>query len=166
MTEKALSRQDLNFTKYSFDIHGSDERQFSSPGFRINCASICKDKYYEYPEYHTSADNLDFVRPENILISLKSYIDAIEELEQIDIYIRTEECGEVMLSKHDLYPKLGGAVLPDSSTLSNTDLLLWILFYTDGVLSVDCIAGKLHVEPSAIASVYIQLEIKGLVRKL
>ena len=45
---------------------GSDERQYSSYPLRINMASIFKDKYYEYKEYHTSNDNLIFTKPENI----------------------------------------------------------------------------------------------------
>ena len=47
--------------KYPFVPDGSDERQYSSPGFRLVTPSIHKSKYYEYPQYHTSADDLNFI---------------------------------------------------------------------------------------------------------
>ena len=62
-----------NFIKYPFVPDGSDERQYSSPAFRINTPSYHKSKYYEFKEYHTSADNLDFISSENLLESLKLY---------------------------------------------------------------------------------------------
>ena len=46
---------------YPFEPIGSDERQFSSPAFKIPTVSIFKSKYYEYDEYHTSLDNLDLL---------------------------------------------------------------------------------------------------------
>ena len=61
MVEEVFKKNNINFIKYPFDIHGSDERQYSSQGFRINCVSITKDKYYEYHFYHPSIDNLEFV---------------------------------------------------------------------------------------------------------
>ena len=59
--EEVFNEEKINFTTYPFDIHGSDERQYSSIGFRINTASLTKDKYYEYPYYHTSLDDLSFI---------------------------------------------------------------------------------------------------------
>ena len=55
------------------DPHGSDERQYSTLGFRINTPVITKDKFYEYDYYHTSLDDLDFVKPEQIAESLFLY---------------------------------------------------------------------------------------------
>ena len=66
-----LNESQIKAKKYKFDIHGSDERQFSSQYFNINSASIHKDKYFEYKQYHTSADNLDFVKSENLFKMLK-----------------------------------------------------------------------------------------------
>ena len=70
----------LKNKKYPFDINGSDERQYSSQFFGINICSVFKDKYYEYKEYHTSKDNLKFVKPENIFETLKIYHKLIEKL--------------------------------------------------------------------------------------
>ncbi len=163
---KVLSKHDPDFITYDFDIHGSDERQYSSPGFRINCISICKDKYYEYPQYHTSDDDLSFVTSQNMLKSYYAYIDLFAEIEHKTIYKRTQPHGEIMLSKHDLYPKVGGSLLPTNTEMSQLDLIMWVLFYTDGRLSVDCIAAKLSTKSSLIQKTYDILLSKSLVVEL
>ena len=155
--EKILSHHDSDFISYNFDIHGSDERQYSSPGFRINCASIFKDKYYEYHEYHTSDDDLSYVSSQNILKSYYAYVDLLHEIDRKVIYKRTQPNGEIMLSKHNLYPKIGGSMLPPNLEINELDLILWVLFYTDGKLSVDCIADNLKVPPSDIQRIYDKL---------
>ena len=69
------------YLTYPFTPDGSDERQYSSPGFRIVTPSIHKSKYYEYNEYHTSADDLSFVKSESLIETLevhKNWINLIE----------------------------------------------------------------------------------------
>ena len=78
----AISKVDKNFIEYPFTPDGSDERQYSSPGFRIPTISICKSKYYEYQEYHTSADNLEFIKAEYLLLTLECYIKWFELIEK------------------------------------------------------------------------------------
>ena len=79
-----------SFIKYPFDIHGSDERQYSSQAFRINVATISKDKYYEYPEYHTSLDNLSIVSGSQISQSLDLYIKLIDKIESRRVYRKSD----------------------------------------------------------------------------
>ena len=165
-TKKILSLHDPNFITYNFDIHGSDERQYSSPGFRINCVSVFKDKYYEYPQYHTSDDDLSFVTSQNMLKSFHAYIDLFSEVDSKIIYKRTQSNCELMLSKHDLYPKVGGSILPIKSAKNQLDLILWVLFYTDGRLSVDCIASKLSTSSPLIQEIYDILLRKSIVTQL
>ena len=72
-----------DYLTYPFVPDGSDERQFSSPGFRIVTPSIHKSKYYEYEEYHTSADNLNFISSEDLMYSFrihKEWINLMKEL--------------------------------------------------------------------------------------
>ena len=152
--------------KYQFDIFGSDERQFSSQGFKINMASITKDKYYEYPYYHSSLDNLDFVKPESIIESLSLHKDVLEKINTEVIYqTRHREC-EVMLSKHDLYPKTGAAQIPTQNHLSDLDLTLWILWLCDGQLGLYGIAKKLGVPLERITKIIGTLESRQLIERI
>ena len=130
----------IKYLRYKFDINGSDERQYSSPGFRINIATISKDKYYEYPYYHTSLDDLNYVKGRNIFKSFLIYRSLINKIENLTFYKNNVLYGEPMLSKRNLYPKLGGHILPKN--IKNTNLLLWILFYSDGLTSTYEISKK------------------------
>ena len=75
------SKVGKEYLTYPFVPDGSDERQYSTPGFRIVTPSIHKSKYYEFDEYHTSADDLNFVKSEALLEALdvhKTWINLIE----------------------------------------------------------------------------------------
>lgn len=151
----------LDYIEYPFDINGSDERQFSSPAFRIPMGTICKDKYYEYTFYHTSLDNLEFISADALIQSLKLYILAIEKLEMNRTYRSLSPYGEPMLGKRGLYPKLGGSIKQQAANLhlahedrpydvseervlygSELDAIRWVLFYSDGQTSLLDIAEK------------------------
>jgi aminopeptidase-like protein len=165
LIEQVFREVDEPFVTYPFDIHGSDERQYSSETFRINCATICKDRYYEYPQYHTSLDNLDFVTAEAIAKSLEMYCRLIAKLEARRVYRNCLPSGEVMLSRHDLYPSQGGALRPEVCGRSPLDLTLWVLFLCDGSKSLDDIALDLSVPPSALEPVVDRLMAKGVLRE-
>jgi len=153
-----------DYVTYPFDIHGSDERQYSSQGFRINVASITRDRYYEYPYYHTSLDDLSFINASNLARSLKLHMNVLERLNEWDngpIYRSLQPCCEVMLSKYDLYPKTGGAILP-SSRITELDLRLWLLFLCDGEQPLYKIAQRLGVPLAHIEREAQVLERKGL----
>ena len=125
--------------RYPFVPDGSDERQFSSPGFRIPVATITKDKYYEYDYYHTSLDGLDFVKAENIVVSYELYLAAIDILEGNRTVRSTQPHGEARLDRHGLYPRTGGSLNQrvdngeNKKAIENqVDLITWILFLADG----------------------------------
>ncbi|CUU69493.1 DUF4910 domain-containing protein [Campylobacter hyointestinalis] len=144
MVEDVFKENNINFITYPFDIHGSDERQYSSQGFRINCVSITKDKYYEYKEYHTSLDNLDFVKAKNLNTALNLYLQLINKMDKNLVYKNLYPNCEVMLSKYNLYPKTGGAQLPGMN-VSALDIILYSLFYMDGNTSLYEISKKLGI---------------------
>jgi aminopeptidase-like protein len=153
-----------DYITYPFDIHGSDERQYSSQGFRINVASIAKDRYYEYPYYHTSLDDLSFINVSNVARSLKLHMNVLERLSEWDdgpIYRRRDPHCEVMLSKYNLYPKTGGAILPNSR-ITELDLRLWLLFLCDGKQPLYMIAQRLGVPLAHLEREAQVLEQKGL----
>ena len=185
LIEETLREAGYDFTTYPFDIHGSDERQYSSPGFRINTATICKDKYYEYSGYHNSLDNLDFVKAEHIQQSLQVYLKLIDKLEEQYNIFKTEiDCEknepdrrekyfiscytncEVMLSKHGLYPEVGGRVLPRKNNTSELDMILWLLFYCDGDRSISDISKKINISSEHLIRVAFILEEMGIMKRI
>jgi len=151
----------LEFSEYPFDVNGSDERQYSSPAFRIPMGTICKDKYYEYTYYHTSLDNLDFISADALVQSLKLYLLAVEKLEQDLTYQSLQPHGEPMLGQRGLYPNIGGSIRQKAADMSTghgerkyevsadrilfgneLDAIRWVLFYSDGQTSLLEIAEK------------------------
>jgi aminopeptidase-like protein len=162
MIESVFAAAGVEFVTYPFDIHGSDERQYSSQGFRINAATICRDRYYEYPYYHSSLDDLSFVTAEQIAETFGLYASLIDKIENRRIYRNRIPHGEVMLSRHDLYPATGGAQRPELGGRSELDLILWLLFLCDGRQDLDNVAEKLGVSPTALAALADRLVAHGV----
>ena len=133
LVKNLFLKKKIKFKKHNFDIHGSDERQYSYFGNDINVISIHKDKYYEYKEYHTSLDNLNFVKSSQILKSFQIYKNLIKSIEDEEIYICKNHYSETMLSKYNLYPATGGLIKTNKKKNNkNLDNILWILFLCDG----------------------------------
>ncbi len=151
---------------YPFDINGSDERQYSSQHFGINICSIFKDKYYEFKEYHSSKDNLDLVKAENIFETLKIYQKLIEKIEVQNIFKSKNPKCEAMLSKYNLYPKLGGEILPKKKSYSKLDIILWLMFLSNGKRTVDQISDQLKIKKKEILNIYKILKKKNLIYRV
>lgn len=174
----------LEFTEYPFDVNGSDERQYSTPGLRVPVGTICKDKYYEYPYYHTSLDNLEFVSAANLVETLKIYTLAIEKLEQNRTYRSLNLIGEPMLGKRGLYPKMGGAIKQkvadsfvhgerryavDAGNIifgNELDAIRWVLFYADGQTSLLDLAERIGLPMVQLYDVAGKLAAGGLLEEI
>ncbi|MCM8526748.1 MAG: DUF4910 domain-containing protein [Lentisphaeraceae bacterium] len=165
ITEDVFRKQKIMFETYPFVPDGSDERQYSSPGFKINTVTITKDKYYEYEEYHTSDDNLNFINSENLAKSIELYKAVIDKYEEEVFYKSLKPFCEVMLSKHDLYPKLGGSWLP-GKVYSEIDILSWLMHYCDGKVSLNEISNLTGIKYSDILKTAIKMKNKGILEEL
>ena len=107
----ALAKHTNNdYITYPFIPDGSDERQFSSPEFRIVTPSIHKSKYYEYDQYHTSADNLDYISAKSIRETLDLYCLWISNIESYSFPKRKSMACEYQLGGRGLYPTVGGSM--------------------------------------------------------
>jgi len=107
---------------------GYDERQYCSPGFNLAVGSLTRTPYGRYPEYHTSADDLDFVKPEALEGSLRTYLAVLDVLEGNRRYLNLNPKCEPQLGRRGLYRTIGG----DESGRSRELALLWVLNLSDG----------------------------------
>ena len=154
---------------YTFVPDGSDERQYSSPGFRIPVATISRDKYYEYSQYHTSLDNLDFVKGASIAESLALYRDVVRILDQNTCYRSTVPCGEPQLGRRGLYPSTGGGInQPGSGETVESELnaITWLLFLADGNHDLLTTAERSGLKFSDLLRVFGQLTVSGLIKPI
>ena len=111
-----------------FIPYGYDERQYGSPGFNLPIGCFMRRANGRYPEYHTSADNLDFVKPASLVRSLEVVHSVIEVLESNRRYLNTTPYCEPQLGKRGLYRTIGGTVTGLSAEMA----LLWVLNLSDG----------------------------------
>jgi aminopeptidase-like protein len=127
---------------------GYDERQYSSPGFNLNVGSLTRTPYGRYPEYHTSADNLGFVRPEALEGSLRTYLAVMDVLEGNRRYLNLNPKCEPQLGRRGLYRTIGG---DDAGAGRARELaLLWVLNLSDGEYSLLEIAERSGMAFAAI----------------
>ena len=122
----------------SFSPWGYDERQFCSPGINLPVGRLTRTPHGEYPEYHTSADDMSVVDDSSLYDSLKTAWKIIELLENNVTYTNTQPYGEPQLGRRGLYRKLGGYQDVADRQLA----MLWILNQSDGTNSLLDIAKK------------------------
>ena len=165
----ALDKTGVDWLKYEFVPDGSDERQYCSPGIRIPTVTITKDKYYEYPEYHTSADDLSFVTPEQISKTIDVYIDWFDFLEKNRTYERVNPSCEFQLGKRGLYPQIGGArnqkVLKEVNEVSYQEeikAMNWLMFACDGETDMISISKRSKLSLDALHFVAQKFAKEGL----
>lgn len=145
-----------------FSPYGYDERQFCSPGFNLPMGLLQRSKHGQYQQYHTSADNLEYIKPEHLTESLKLIIQAIEILEKDATFISNNPYCEPQLGKRGLYKTMGG----DKHSVTGNMALLWVLNQSDGDNSLLDIAEKSNIPFNEILRAAEILEKAGLLRKL
>lgn len=141
-----------------FSPYGYDERQFCSPGFDLPVGLLQRSPFGEFREYHTSADNLDFVRPEQLAGSLSIIEDAIAILEQDRRLQNTQPFCEPQLGRRGLYAALGG----DAEAARRNLAMLWLLNQSDGARNLLDIAERSGLQFGTLAAVAEVLEREGL----
>jgi len=129
-----------------FIPYGYDERQFCSPGFNLAMGSFMRTPHGQYPEYHTSADDLTFVQPQYLADSFGKCLSALNILENNKTYLNQNPNCEPQLGKRGLYRAIGG-----SKDTKLTELaMLWVLNFSDGNHALLDIADRSGLEFSLI----------------
>ena len=129
-----LRHEDAANRLLPFEPYGYDERQYCSPGFDLPVGCLMRSPNGTFPEYHTSADNLDFVRPEHLARSYAALESIVEALEHGDSRpVSTTPYGEPQLGPRGLYAPIGGTG-PGGETARGYGqmTLLWVLNLADG----------------------------------
>lgn len=159
--EAILKQTENEYKIVEFFPNGSDERQYCSPGFNLPVGSLMRTMYGGYPEYHTSADNKDFISFEAMEKSVLKYLEVIEVIERNDKYINKMPYCEPQLGKRGLYPTLG-------SQKGNADFvktMMWILNLADGENDLIAISEKSKMPISQLLPVIDKLIENGIVEK-
>jgi aminopeptidase-like protein len=130
IAEYVLKKSKQDYSIQDFFPHGSDERQFCSPGFNLPCGSLVRSLpgSGKFPEYHTSDDNLDFVTPENLTDTFLKYSEIIFVADNNAKYVNLNPKCEPQLGKRGLYRQLGS----QKRTEEKDSAMFWILNQSDG----------------------------------
>jgi aminopeptidase-like protein len=145
-----------------FSPYGYDERQFNAPGFNLPVGLLQRSRFGAFPEYHSSADNLDFIRPQYLASSFQMVMDIIELLETNWVPLNLFPMGEPQLGRRGLFSKTGGH--KDASLTAMA--YLWILNLADGQHSLLDIAERADMAFSTISKAAKLLLNHGLLSKL
>ncbi len=111
-----------------FSPYGYDERQYCSPGFDLPVGCLTRTPHGEFPEYHTSADDLAFISAASLAASLRCYLHVLDVTEGNRRYRNTHPKGEPQLGKRGLYQAIGGSPHRADAEMA----LLWVLNQSDG----------------------------------
>lgn len=157
VSKHVLKHTDSNFKAYTWLDRGSDERQYCAPGIDLPIASIMRSKYGQYPEYHTSLDDLDnVVTPEGLNGGYWALRRAIEAIEKNKIYRVTVLC-EPQMGKRGLYPTLS-----TKKSGEQVRLMMDLISLCDGVNSLLDIAETLETPVWDLYQLCDKLEAHGL----
>jgi aminopeptidase-like protein len=146
-----------NFKRYSFLDRGSDERQYCAPGVDLPIATIMRSKYGEYPEYHTSLDDLTLISPQGLERGFAAIQKAIVHIENNPVPLVTV-LGEPQLGKRGLYPSLS-TKFRDDAVKTMKDMLA----YCDGSHTLLDIAETIGRNLEELVPIYQKLKEEKLI---
>lgn len=147
------------YKEYSFLDRGSDERQYCAPGVDLPVCSIMRSKYREYPEYHTSLDDMNFISAEGLEGSYKIFQQCLQILEANYFWKNRFIC-EPQLSKRGLYATLSQA---NSTNKSTKPVFFDILAYADGNHDLLAIADRINLPAWRVSQAIEELKKHGIV---
>ena len=144
-----------------FSPYGYDERQYCSPGFNLPVGCLMRSVWGTFPEYHTSADNLEFVHPKQLAGALRLCVEIVDILENNGVYRNQNPYCEPQLGKRNLYRSTGG-----ESIATEINARLWVLNLSDGEHSLLDIAEQSKLRFADIQRAAIALRESGLLTEV
>ncbi|MFJ9693935.1 DUF4910 domain-containing protein [Kitasatospora sp. NPDC101183] len=143
-----------------FTPYGYDERQYCSPGFDLGVGSLSRTPYAGYPEYHTSGDDVDFVKPEALEDTLAVCREAFSVLDRNRRYVNLSPYGEPQLGRRGLYDSLGGRSDAKEAQMA----MLWVLSMSDGSKSLLDVSERSGLAFDTVAAAADALLGAGLIK--
>lgn len=162
ISEFVLKRSEFQHVIEGFFPFGSDERQYCSPGFNLPVGCLMRSRYSRFKEYHTSADNLEFITPKALGETFSIYQQVIGVAERNFKYNNLKPFGEPALGKRGLYKnERVQADFPDIQLA-----YLWVLNFSDGNHDLLDITEKSGLSFDVISEAATILEKHDLIRKI
>jgi len=126
ITKNVLRFVCSGYKNYSFLQRGSDERQYNAPGIDLPVGGFSRSKYEEYPEYHTSKDDMELISPLGLQGAYDVMMQCIETIEHNCCY-RIQCYGEPQLGKRGLYPTIS-----QKGQYNDVESMMNFIAYADG----------------------------------
>jgi aminopeptidase-like protein len=145
-----------------FSPYGYDERQYCSPGFNLPVGLLQRSQFGTFPEYHTSADNLDLIRPEHLAASYNTLLAVLNTLEGDTYTLNTMPKCEPQLGRRNLYASAGGGKDGAGQSMA----MLWVLNLSDRTHSLLDIAERAGMPFDVIQAAARRLLEHGLLETL
>ena len=186
-----LKKSGKDYSTLDYFPFGSDERQYCYPGIDLAMGCLTRTVFGDFPEYHTSADNLTYVHSNYLADTFTIYTKIIEKLEKdfglfLDdeeikmkkssnkdpVFINLIKC-EPQLGKRGLYHNLGGPKLKPfhgkgskSTTKIKEKAMMWILAFSDGKNSIRDIERKSNIDFNTLIETSNALCKKKIIKEL
>ena len=148
------------YKSFSFLTRGSDERQYGSVGVELPVCGFCRSKYHEYPEYHTSADDMNLISPDGLQGAYEAMVKVIDTLENNYHYRILCKC-EPQLGKRGLYPTIS-----QKGTYDAVVSLCDFIAYADGKNDLIGISEIIGVPTSELITIKDKLIANNLLEVL
>ena len=157
LLKNVLKYQYPEYKKYDFLHRGSDERQYNAPGVELPVCAVCRSKYGEYPEYHTSADDLSIISEEGLQGAFELMQKCIMALEYNEYYKVNCVC-EPQLGKRGLYPTIS-----QKGSYDAVYAMTNFLTYADGRNDLIDISNIINVPIEELIEIIDKLKNNGLI---
>lgn len=161
LVQRALRASEEPHQVVDFTPDGYDERQYNTPGIGLPFGRLSRTPYGTYPEYHTSGDNLDFIKPDSLGRSLALLLRVCDLLESSPRFVNQAPRGEPQLGRRGLYSAFGG----HRDRNQREQAMLWVLNFSDGEHCLADIAERSGLPLGLIEQVAEVLEENELLRR-